>query len=191
MPNFLTIGVWYDPFELMCSLRQRLGQFKGEGGVRTLTLRGPRANAGDPDDEFSYVMAKESAKWVEARILLDRIRRDGAQLLQGELEFGRVYFEMLDAGAVVPWRRRSTPYTERFTRLHYGVRTNPASLIYSGPESINVLPGQLVAVGMRALHAAVNHGDHPRVHLLIDIRKKDTPVMSGETPVDDHVQKND
>ena len=54
--SVFSIG-YYDNFDLLCSLKPRLPLFKGEGGIRTLGLRGPKKDAENPDDVDLYVNA--------------------------------------------------------------------------------------------------------------------------------------
>lgn len=163
---------WYDPFDLLCSLKPRLPLFKGDGGVRTLGLRGPKKDAPDPDDAEAYVNAKEAARWTEMKTLMARFSADAERLFGSRIEVGRAYFDMLMPGEARMTRPSATPYSGEFTRMHYCVLVNPGAMLWSGPSSMIPMSGQVVSIGMREWHGAVNQGDTPRVHLVFDIRKR-------------------
>lgn len=162
----------YDTMELVCSLKPRLPLFKGSGGSLRIGLRGPKKDAIDPDDAALYVNAKEGARWPEAKMLLERIRADGQRLFQGEIEYGRIYFEMMmpgDARLSGPIRNA---YSETFTRLHLCLRGNPGAALWSGPSMLVPAVGQVVSINMREWHGAVNQGDVARIHLVLDARRR-------------------
>jgi Aspartyl/Asparaginyl beta-hydroxylase len=168
--NFVFLQV-IEAYDLVCSLRQRAGLFTG-GPIRTLMLRGPKKGAEDHDDAAAYLRSREAARWPELTVVLKQIERVGERVAGGPVDVGRVSLQWLDAGAVVPWRRESGDYYARFWRLHLPLRTNPGAMVYSGIESIQVLPGQLTQVNVLAYHSAVNLGETPRVHLVVDLAKR-------------------
>lgn len=170
MPNFLPI-CFVDTFDLVASMRQRMGLFK-PGEPRILPIRGPRAEADDPDDDLAYINYRDPlAKWPEMARMIRRLGRIGEE--QGGIEFGRIFLEMLDPGMRLSWTLDDNAYAARFTRVHLPLRTNPAAMMHSGIEQANLLPGALTAVNQRAPHSAINLGEWPRVHLVADFRRKD------------------
>jgi hypothetical protein len=172
MTNFVPVA-FLDTFDLACSLRPRLGMFKmtEHAGLRTLPLRGFRKDT--ESDAEDFVMYAVTTKWVELSNMRGRLKRIGDQSL-GEVEFGRIWFEMLDPGAVVPWQPADlSPYAERWTVMHLPVRTNPGAVMYAGTEQSSPGAGWLTVVNARAQRSAVNLGDHSRIHLVAEFRKNE------------------
>ena len=100
MPHFTPL-VFLDTYPLLASLPAREGMFRAtHDGERILALRGPKKDT-EPAEE-AWVRYQSYAKWPEAKIMLGQLKRIGDGLL-GEIEFGRVFLEMLDAGACLPW----------------------------------------------------------------------------------------
>lgn len=172
MTNFVPIA-FLDTFDLVASLRQRLGLFKARAGEEALLLplRGFRKDTEAADENFvSYAV---TSKWVELANMLSRLRRIGDQGL-GAVEFGRIHFEMLPSGMIVPWSRgESGPYAERWSVLHLPLRTSPTAVMYAGPEQSSPGPGFVTIVNVRVPSSAVNLGEHSRIHLVAEFRKKD------------------
>lgn len=173
MPNFV-IFTFADTFDICHSLHTRLGLFKpGEReGIRVLPIRGFRKDT-EPTDE-SFVGYPVATKWVELNNMRSRLKRVGDQLL-GTVEFGRIYFEMLDAGAKLPWSEgEAGPYAERWGMMHLPLRTNPGAVMYAGTEISSPGQGWATIVNHRAPHSAINLGEHSRIHLVVEFRKRET-----------------
>lgn len=170
--NFASIA-FLDPFELIGSLRQRMGLFgpSAGGGLRSLPVRGPRANADDPDDDLGFVLYKDAGKWVELKNTLGRIKRIGDQ--GGGIEFGRIALELLPPGVCLPWAFEDSTYNARFNRAYLALRTNPGVTLFSGNESWSPIIGLLTVANRRVRHSAVNLGEHPAIWLAVDFRRKD------------------
>lgn len=167
MPNILLLG-HVDTWALAGSLRSKIGLFK-EGTPRVVAVRAPRRGTEAADEDF--VSYKETM-WPELRNMIALLRRK-AEAAVGEIELGLVSLEQLDPGAIVPWHTESGAYAERFTRAHLALRTNPGALVYCGPEAIHMAPGFLNAINMLAPTSQVNFGEHPRIHLIVDFRRKE------------------
>lgn len=58
-----------------------------------------------------------------------------------------------------------------FNRFHLAIVTNPAASFYCGGAVVNMNIGILNYIDVGQLHSAVNLGDHPRYHLIVDVRK--------------------
>ena len=56
-------------------------------------------------------------------------------------------------------------------RFHLPIITNPGAFFYCGTAMVNMLPGILSYVDVGQWCSAVNNGDHPRYHLIVDIHK--------------------
>lgn len=171
--NFAFIA-FFDTFDLVASLPERLGGFKGERARRVLTLCGPRT-----DDDPAFVDSAQFLRWPEAQNLVDRIRR-----LDEGIEFGRIHLEMLLPGHGTPWTREEGEYAERFSRAYLALRTNPGCRLICGGEMLELLPGNLTVINRRVLHSAVNWGDNPRINLVVDFKQKlplPLPLPAGRT----------
>lgn len=169
MSNFAPVA-FLDTWELAASLRTRMGLFD-KGEPRILPIRGPRATADDPDDDTGFVFYKAASQWAELKSMLARISRLGDGF--GGIEFGRIFLELLPPGDCLPWTLEDSAYNVRFMRAELPLRTNPAAIVYSGPESAHLAPGWLTIINHRARHSAANHGEHPRIHLCLDHRRKE------------------
>lgn len=170
MLNFIFLP-YVDTFDLACSLRPRAALFGGKE-IRTLMLRGPKKGAEDTDNAAVYIRSREAVRWAELKAVLNTVEQHAERIANGPVDFGRVYLEWLDAGAVAPWKRFSGIYYERFWRLHLALRSNPGAMLYSGPEALQLLPGQLTQVNVRTPHSALNFGISPRIHLVIDLAQR-------------------
>ena len=163
MTNFRLVG-FLDTFEIAGSLRQHMNLFKPvEGGEQVFPIRW--------DDGETWKRTKLWQKWVELRNAISRIQRQGSAMV-GPLDLGRVFFEMVPAGVTLPWRTESGAYWETHMRVHYPVRTNPAAMMYSGIEMSHLMIGTLTLTNVTVPWCAVNQGEWPRVHLVVDLRRK-------------------
>lgn len=165
--NFLPIA-FVDTFDLVASLPQRLGEFKGDGGRRVLLLRGQRKGA-KPEADDAFVDAAVMRRWPELTNVLERIRLIGAQT--GGIELGRIQMEMLFPGCALPWTKDVGAYAQRYERAHLALRVNPGCMLFAGAESLGPLPGNLTVANRRVLNSAINVGESPRVHLVVDFRR--------------------
>jgi hypothetical protein len=172
MANFAAIA-FFDTLELAGSLRTRWGQFKVEApGHRILKIRGQAKGSEEADDRFGAFPAAQ--KWVELSNMRTVLARRAALLIPPGVEFGHIFFEMLDPGARLDWCVETEPYFERWTRATLPLRTNPATLLICGTETASPGPGWLTIVSPRLPHAAINMGEHPWVWLTLDFRKRET-----------------
>ena len=175
MANFTPI-VFFDTLALASSLERQAAMFD-HGTPRLLSVVRPRRGTDEADEDFTWNPA--AAKWVQLKNAIARLKRAGETIF-GQLDLGHVYLEMLDAGARTPWAEPLTgSYAERYTRLVLALRTNPATLIVAGAEAFSPAPGWLTAVNARVPQCAINLGEWPRVHLVVDFRKKEEKVDDG------------
>ena len=148
-------GAWFDPFELICSLRERLGLFgEAKRGRRILSAGAP------------------IARWPELDNMLGRIEHFGEAMFQPIDEAARLYLEMLDPGAIMGWRTRDDEIARETLRFYMLVIGNPLTFWYAPGQVIAPAPGQLMACNTRIPHSAANFGDCPRIALVIDARPK-------------------
>lgn len=160
MPNFLSVG-WIEPFDIIASLKSRMGDFKGTG-TRFLPLRG--ATKDEPDE---YRDTRELTRWPELRAVLDRLSMEAQARQHGEIEIGRAYLEMLDSGSGRMPRRDTA---SNWLRLIVGLRTNPSSYLWCPPEQRVLTAGEVLLTSPALFHGAVNMGEFSRIHLIADIR---------------------
>lgn len=174
MPHFQPIA-FLDIWEVAGSMYggNRMGLFrKDEPSI--LPLRGPPPGADDPEDELAFGTYRQTwGHWPEMKRLVERLRQIAKPVI-GEVDLGLMFLEMLHPGQCLPWELSDSAYVTRFLRLHLAIRTNPRALLYAGGEQWCVQPGQAVITNKRVRHSAVNFGDHPRIHLVLDFKQKDT-----------------
>jgi hypothetical protein len=168
--NFIPL-LFVDHIDLAGSLRRHEGLYDHET-PRLLPVRMPRKGSEVDDEDFVWCQTVIEKKWVAMTNFLGRLKRE-AEKLVGPIDLGCVFLEMLDAGAAVATVFESGAYIERYTRVHVALRTNPAALMVSGAEASSPAPGWVTAVNVRVPCYAVNMGQHPRVHLVIDFKKKE------------------
>ncbi len=168
----LQILQFIDCFELIGSLRTRINLFKDtdDEGARVLPMRWPDAE--DTEAPVWKYPAAAWKAWPELRNTVSRIQKLGEQFV-GPVERGRTFFEMLDPATALPWRAESGVYwASGFMRLHLPLRTNPLAIIYAGGEALSPGIGALTLANTAVRHCAVNFGQHQRIHLVLDLRKK-------------------
>jgi hypothetical protein len=170
MPNFVPL-LFVDHIDLAGSLRRHEGLYH-QGTPRLLPVRMPRKGSEVDDEDFVWCQTVIEKKWVAMTNFLGRLKRE-AEKLVGPIDLGLVFLEMLDAGTAVVMGAGSGAYIERYTRVHVALRTNPAALMVSGSEASSPAPGWVTAVNVRVPCYAVNMGQHPRVHLVVDFKKKE------------------
>ena len=175
--NFATL-VFYDTFEVVASLPPRMGLFRQDAaaeGRRLLTLRMPRAGEDENAESVAWGWNVQTSpkKWPQIHNLLGRMLRDAKARVAGDVELGSIYLEMLDPGAALPWQTLTGAYIERFSRFHMALRTNPAAMMFSGNETFSPALGWLTAVNARVRCSASNDGAWSRIHLVVDVRKKE------------------
>ena len=169
--NFRVL-VFVDTWELGCSLHDRMNLFRPvEGGESILPIRWPLDD--EAAEPLSWRRTARWQKWVELRNVISRIHRAGEAMIGHPLDLGRIFFELLPSGKVMPWRTEAGSYYENYLRVHVALRTNPAALMYAGTDAHHSMIGALCLVNAQAPSCAVNFGESPRVHLVIDFRKKD------------------
>jgi hypothetical protein len=151
------IPVW----DLQASLhrRERRAELVGEDGVKTLVVR-------DGAWRHPGLTANGTVKWPSLRNVISRANRMVDQVVP-QYEIARAEFEELEPRARIPWADGQPGIA-----VHIGVVTNPAALLYSGNQAFGVSEGQIVAMEMEAVTSAVNHGETPRIHLILMLRKR-------------------
>jgi hypothetical protein len=151
-----------DVFDLIGSLRTRLGLFKQEnGGALGCPVRQPRG------EKFTRPPHAADGKWPELTNMLQRILRLGDQM--GGIELGRVDLELLSAGACMDWLKDDgVPYEHAVMLL----RTNPGVTFYAGAEVAMPGIGFLTIISRRVPRSAINMGESSAIWLAIDFRRR-------------------
>jgi hypothetical protein len=155
-------GGWFDPFELICSLRPRMGWFREP-------VNGKR---------IVHATDKVQDKWPELANMLDRLRQFG----KDAYENGRASVEMIDPQAITPWEVDPGPYEalgQQFIkgpRFLMALRSNMGFAFHGPAEVINPNPGQLFMVDTRLPRCAINMGESPWIGLVIDAKPKASSV---------------
>ncbi len=173
MANFIPVA-FFDTLELAGSLRTRWGQFKqGEYDAKNRGHRGLRVRGhAKHSEEDRFVGYAATKGWVELGNLRSEIAKRAEAILPPGVEYGRIFFEMLDPGTTCDWDRELLPYFDRWTRAILPIRTNPATLMVYGTETASPVVGWLTVVNPRLPHCAINMGAHPWVWLVMDFRRK-------------------
>jgi hypothetical protein len=163
----------FRPISYIETLPTTAGLFKRRGDFTETFESGPaklmdlRIVQGE-EDAADSTMFKD---WPNAKNLLARIQR----IIQGASDIrpiiGGAYIELLPPKKVKAWSTWEGDYAAKHERFHLPLVTNPLSCLYCGAESLHIPVGHLFWVNEKTLHSAVNLGDHPRFHLVVDMRK--------------------
>jgi hypothetical protein len=170
--HFTTLG-FIDPFDLLCSMKGRLGEFQG-AGLRILHLRAARKSA--PEE---FLDTREATRWPEYRAILERVAAEARSKFGAEIEFARCWLEMLDAGTGVRPRVDRSAYALGHMRLVYGLRCNPSSYLWCPPEQRVLNAGEILLTAPALWHGAVNMGEFSRIHLVMDIAIAQKETFDG------------
>lgn len=138
-----------------------------------LPLRSVKDGDAEPSD---LPILKE---WKSARALLSRIRAGAAPFFGGIApELGRAWIEVLPPHSGTPWEKEDGEDADAYVRTRTCLVPCPLSFSHSGAVSGVLQVGVVNAVEHRALCAEVNHGDHARIHLIVDVFRPDLPDES-------------
>jgi hypothetical protein len=110
---------------------------------------------------------EHTEKWPQLRNVVSRVTRLPAAK---EYELGLVTVELLSPGEATAWEMRA-PWPLQL--LHLPIVTNPAAMVFSGPQGWHIKHGVLTWVNNAVLCSEVNFGEFPRIHLVLEVRKKE------------------
>ena len=158
-----------DPFDLIGSLRTRLGLFKTEHGSASTLICPVRQMRGE---KWVRPPHAASGKWPELTNCLQRISRMGEAM--GGIEFGRIDLEMLPAGGCMDWRLDRGEETLKHEHAIMLLRTSPAVAFFAGSEVAAPGIGFLTTISRRLPRSAINLGDSAAIWLALDFKRKDT-----------------
>ena len=143
----LVPGGWIDPFDLVCSLRPRMGWFKEPTDFIRTT-----------GDRVLRITPKVIEKWPELGNALEAVEAIG----QGQYERGETRIEMVEAGASV-----LIPATGTVLMV---LRTNPLVTVAGPQQAFNpAVTGDLIAVS--AGMCVMNMGTTAWAGLLVEARR--------------------
>ena len=160
--NFSPVA-FIDVWDIAASLRDRRG-------APIMPLRGYRKDTEPEDEQFGAYAATRD--WQEYDDLRDRLRRLGEPM--GGIEIGCVHLDTLRPGELRAWTE-ARPLS-KWSVAHLPIRTNPQSALIAGTESATLAVGLLTVVSTLVPHAAINLGETPRIHLVIEFRKARLPI---------------
>ena len=113
--------------------------------------------------------------WESMRRLLQQARKTimvealARQYLSGVM--GRAMVSRLDPGSSIFWHVDDGPYHEKHVRFHLPLMTNLGCFLYSQAEMQHLPMGTLWFFNNRVRHSAANWGQHPRLHLIFEMRR--------------------
>jgi len=157
----------FDTFELVASLRTRMGLFKTEHGSASTLTCPVRQRRGE---KWTRPPHAATGKWPELTNTLQRVSRLGEAM--GGIEFGRIDLEMLPAGACMDWRLDQGEETLRYEHAIMLLRTSPAVTFFAGSEVAAPGIGFLTIMSRRLPRSAINTGEAAAIWLALDFRRR-------------------
>jgi hypothetical protein len=143
---------------------------KLDGGI--LRLRDVKE---DDVDATDLAILKE---WKSARALLSRLRNAAAPFFDGVTpDLGRAWIEVLPPMSGTPWDIEAGDYAAAHHRTRTCLIPSPGAVTYCGLASAVLPVGMVHLVDHQLLCSDVNHGEHARVHLVVDVK---IPVDEAE-----------
>jgi len=131
------------------------------------------------EDAADCTILKE---WRGARALLTRFRNTASVFLAGKTAvLGRAFVETLPPGAHTPWSMDETDYGRSHFRIRVCLIPSPGGWSYSGGASALLAVGAVNVLDPVLLASEVNFGDHPRSHLVIDVRRPEN-LLGNDKP---------
>jgi hypothetical protein len=131
---------------------------------------------GEDDEVVDLAITKG---WKGARGLLARLRTAAAAYFNDVTpELGRAWVEMLPPGVGTPWDAETGDYADRHLRTRTCLVPCPGAVSYSGNSFSTLNVGIVNLIDHRQLCSEVNHGEHARWHLVVDVRVPDAPAES-------------
>lgn len=113
-------------------------------------------------------------EWGSARAILSRLRNAAAPFFDGVTPvLGRAWVEILPPGAGTPWEADFGDYADLHVRTRTCLIPSPGALSHSGQAFATLMVGIVNLIDHKALCSEVNHGEHARVHLVVDVRVPD------------------
>ena len=114
------------------------------------------------------------AEWKSAKALLSRIQAAASPIFGETPDLGAAAVVRLAPGGFVEWQTLASDWSS----LHLCIVPSPGAWTYSGGEGAVLPVGQLTYVNRAVMHSAVNLGNHPAIHLVVEARKPYDPLGS-------------
>lgn len=115
-------------------------------------------------------------EWRSAKALLARLRASAAPFFNGVTpELGKAWLEIVPPLSGTPWTSEAGDYVEAHVRTRTCLVPSPNALSYSGISSAVLLVGIVTQVDHRLMCSEVNHGEHARTHLIVDVKVPPVP----------------
>jgi len=143
-------------------------------------LKDNRIELRDLEDPLSDLVIDRPImrEWKAARALLARIKASAAQQFDGQsVDLGKAWLELLPGGAGTPWAAEEDDYAQSVVRTRTCLLPAPDAYTCSGAERIILNVGWLHVIEHRLLCSEFNLGTHPRLHLVVDVKK---PEIAGD-----------
>lgn len=118
------------------------------------------------DDSTDIRVLPVVRDWVNLSTLLNKTKT----LVSAE-PMGVAFIEEIPPRSVKPWAQEVGEYFELYRRFQLPLAINPGCIMYAGNEFLHPQVGHLIETNPRMWNSAVNFGDHPRYHLVMDIRR--------------------
>jgi len=110
-------------------------------------------------------------EWKGAKVLLTRLRNAAAGFFDGRTpELGRAWVEILPPQSGTPWLADLSEYADQHVRTRTCLIPSPGALSFCGGASASLGVGVVNLMDHHLLCSEVNHGEHARVHLIVDVR---------------------
>lgn len=123
------------------------------------------------DDQLEPEDCEVLKGWKSARAMLSRIRAGAAPFFSGVAPtLGRAWIETLAPGEGTPWYAETGDYAEQYLRTRTCLIPAPGAATHCGSLTASLNVGIITLVDHRLLCSEVNHGDHERVHLVVDVK---------------------
>lgn len=127
-----------------------------------------RSIKGDDVDASDLPILKE---WKGARALLARLRAGAAPFLGNVTpNLGRAWIEVLPPFSGTQWSLEEGDYAADHLRTRTCLIPSPGAVSHCGAVAANLLVGTVNVIDHRQLCCEVNHGEHARVHLIVDVK---------------------
>lgn len=131
------------------------------------------------DDQLEPTDCAILKDWKSARALLSRIRTSAAPYFKGRAPLlGKAWVEVLPPGAGTPWLADNSDYAEQHLRTRTCLIPAPGAVSHCGQAAAGLNVGLINLFDHKLLCSETNHGEHPRVHLIVDVK---IPVDDPDT----------
>lgn len=109
-----------------------------------------------------------------AKALLARLKAGAAPFFDNIAPLlGMAWIEVLPPHSGTLWEAREDDYAQGHVRTRTCLVPSPGAISHCGQVSANLLVGNVTALDMKLLCCEVNHSEHPRVHLVADVKVPD------------------